>query len=286
MSPFHPAVRGILEAALTEHQQAANLARLAAGPGHEDAASRLDEIATGVQRVIDAITPDNYGHMPVEQLTDNKRAHALMGRLLTELADYDLRSWEKRYDSMVINLHPGYGGDRAAFRDIADRLVLEYASKPFSTSTDTDHVSATGVIDGFKVEFYALLPTETPTVCPVHGIALVDELCDSCENNVTATPALADDPGPMHCIHHSTPPIPPGSTCPECDPPTAEGDDVDELYIDEDAPVTHTSSARTGLARCGDPEEDPVFSNRPTCPTCRSLQRAKTPPVTTTGDAP
>lgn len=321
-TPFHPAVRGILEAALTEHQQAANLARLAGGPGAEDAIARLDDIAEGLRRVIGVITPDLYENTQVAALEKNGRAYALVGRLLSQLADYKPPTWENSHDHIVFNLHSAFGGSRAAFRDIAGRLGIDYISKPFGLVTGTndhttDHVSARGIIDGLEVEIYGLLPCER---CIIHDLPLVDELCEQCENpGVDLTPEVVQDedqPTPQpaapvrghgqneeHVLTRARQLL--ENDDPDEDDELAEILDLDEydathlclghesldgahmgesVFCDGTCVATHSLKPGTSDSRCGDVGD--VYSNRPTCPTCRSLLRAERRGATTppTGD--
>lgn len=318
MNAFHPAVHGILEAALTEHQQAANLARLAGGPAAEDTVARLDDIAEGLSRMIGIITPDLYECAPIDGIEKSWRSYTVMGRLLSQLADYNLPSWENRHGNLVFSLHEAYGGSRAAFRDIADRLGIAYESRPFGSTPGTDHVSARGVIDGLDVEIYALLPTEK---CASHDLALVDDVCEQCENpGVDMAPAtVQDEDQPSEARGHDqddeladwerellartdTEDLTAEEretraaawaeeAAAEQERQDAEDDEDDllaaALGLDDDEPVSHAPKPDSLAPRCNADEDDPVYSNRPTCPTCRSLVRAQRRSTTTpapTGD--
>lgn len=64
-------------------------------------------------------------------------------------------------------------------------------------------------------------------------------------------------------------------------------DEPDETFLDDEALVSHAPIEAALPPLCGAREDDPVYSNRPTCPTCRSLVRAQRRSTTTpaaTGD--
>jgi hypothetical protein len=166
VSGFHPALTGVLYGALAQHEQALMQMQLAAGIHRadvdEEMYDRYTAIVDGLKRMIKLAEPDEYKHMPIERIEKTQRAHALMGRLLRELADYQLSSWDLAGDKVRAMLHVGYGGSRPVIRAIADQLGLAYDCKVFgSESAKTDYASATGEIDGIEVEVWSLLPAET-----------------------------------------------------------------------------------------------------------------------------
>lgn len=78
--------------------------------------------------------------------------------------------------------------------------------------------------------------------------------------------------------------------CSSCLPgdPDGEYDDPDPEFLDEHALYSHSCGA-DGAPRCGDTEIDPVYANRPTCPTCAShlrAERRRATIPTDTGDTP
>lgn len=289
-TPFHPAVRGILEAALTEHQQAANLARLAGGA--EDSVARLDDIAEGLSRVIVAITPATFAAAPIDGIEKMQRSHAAAGRLIAQLSDYAIDRWEIRPGEVDAMFHSSSGGNRISIRAIAERLGIAFSEQPHSGEMVL--VAAEGEVDGLEVRIWCLLRIPPAPVCHAHDLLLVDDVCEQCENpGVDLTPAAVQDedqptpqPAAPTCGHgqDEEPVLMRAKQLLENDDPDEDDELAALLELDDDAPVSHSLKPGTSDSRCGDIAD--VYSNRPTCPTCRSLLRAERRGTTTppTGD--
>ncbi|HMH76866.1 MAG TPA: hypothetical protein VK547_09600 [Candidatus Udaeobacter sp.] len=224
MSAFHPAVRGILEAALTQHEQARALMRVA-GDETAETAGRYSEIVDGLTRLISLATPVEYGVLPADGLERVRASYLMAGRMMTALADIELSAWSfgasnRDVDAML----SGRGGDaRATIGVIAGRIGVPYTERRHGTTGNSLMIAAEGRIEGIPVRFWKLITAERPFCDRHHQMLTEADVCEQCENP-GVDPAAVDDLGPMHCIRHSTPPIPPGGTCPECDPPTGEPD--------------------------------------------------------------
>jgi hypothetical protein len=301
MSAFHPAVRGILEAARTQNEQARAIMRVA-GDETAETVERYSEIIDGLNRMIVFTEPDVTGCSPIEGIEKMQRAHVLMGSMIARLSDYNISSWSVRDDAVSGMLHGLHGGGRDSIRIIADRLGIAYSELPHSEGKVQLH--ATGAIDGIAVEIWSLRTVERH--CARHDTAVIDGICDGCENNVAVenfdqaeaddvreirremaieagddSEALRqeaeDDARAARRSHEHCP------GCPQCtgyaDPD--EPDDQDDAFgLDDNLPVTHVPKPGGIGTRCNAGEDDPVYSNYPTCPTCRSRLRGDTTPPT------
>lgn len=84
--------------------------------------------------------------------------YALQGRLMAQLADYELDAWNMHGNELRVMLHRLHGGSRAVIAEIADRLNIKYVERPHSEGHVT--VTAQGEIDGIDVEIWSLLPDD------------------------------------------------------------------------------------------------------------------------------
>ena len=174
-SAFHPATIGALYGVMAQHEQAlaqwALAEQLATGTTDGETADRYAAVVGDLKRLIALAEPDPGNYVPIEDAEHNLRAHAVMGRLLRELSDFRLSNWEidgSSHSDVRAMLHRMQGGSRAATRDIAERLGLTYGSKPFDPSNGaSDYVTASGEIDGFKIEIWSILDIEQqPEIVP------------------------------------------------------------------------------------------------------------------------
>jgi len=172
---FHPATIGALYGVMAQHEQAlaqwALAEQLATGTTDGETADRYATVVSDLKRLIALAEPDQDNYVPIEGSERNLRAHEVMGRLLRQLSDFRLSNWEidgSSHSDVRAMLHRMQGGSRAATRDIAERLGLTYGSKPFDPSNGaSDYVTASGEIDGFKIEIWSILDIEQqPEIVP------------------------------------------------------------------------------------------------------------------------
>lgn len=88
----------------------------------------------------------------------NARIHALQGRLMMQLSEYQLDAWNIHCGRLRAMLHLLHGGSREAIATVADRLDLRYLETP--RSDGQVFVAASGEIDGIEVEIWSLLPAD------------------------------------------------------------------------------------------------------------------------------
>lgn len=186
MSGFHPGVHGVLCAALTQHEQALAMMRLAAAadPGADvDAGTetRYAEIITGLKRLMIATEVDAYG-TTFDSLERSLRSQGVMGFIARALADYAFDSWNitSRGVEAMLSKARGGGDERAVIREVADRLGFKYESRLHSPSSAADYVTASGERDGIEVKLWTLVPTEQPH-CFKHQRVLDDGRCGLCD---------------------------------------------------------------------------------------------------------
>lgn len=87
----------------------------------------------------------------------NTRIHALQGRLMAQLPEYELDAWSIQCRKLTAMLHRAHGGSRHAILNIADRLGIGYSEEDRGAQV---HVAAEGEIDGIEVEIWSLLAAE------------------------------------------------------------------------------------------------------------------------------
>lgn len=183
-SAFHPATIGALYGVLAQHEQAlaqwALAEKLATGTTDGETADRYAAVVGDVKRLIALAEPGPQG-APIEGLEQFMRGHELLGRLLSQLSDYQLNSLDLGRDRRIrAMLHRGDGGSRRAMRDIADRLGVTYGSRVFDPTGGTEeYVTASGQIDGFDVEIWTILPIEQQADHAA-GIACSESPCPIC----------------------------------------------------------------------------------------------------------
>jgi len=187
-SAFHPATIGALYGVMAQHEQAlaqwALAEQFATGTTDGETADRYAAVVGDLKRLIALAEPDQGNYVPIEGTERNLRAHAVMGRLLRQLSDFRLSNWEidgssSRGDLRAM-LHKMEGGSRTATRTICERLGLTFGSEPFDPSNGaSDYVTASGEIDGFKIEIWSILPVEQQADHAA-GIACSENPCPIC----------------------------------------------------------------------------------------------------------
>jgi len=88
----------------------------------------------------------------------NAQIHALQGRIMAQLPEYDLDAWNIHCGELKAMLHRLHGGSRTAIAEIASRLGIDYAEPP--RSDGQLYVTARGEIDNIPVEIWCLLPAD------------------------------------------------------------------------------------------------------------------------------
>jgi hypothetical protein len=211
VSGFHPALTGVLYGALAQHEQALMQMQLAANLTQVDVdaetAERYTAIVDGLKRMIKASEPSGYDASTIGVTEEIQRRHALLGSILSQLLDF-------KVGTCTISTHYGQGIQvnmpfthksreldvRAAMREIAQRLDLQYCERRHGTSDTTLHIEASGQIQGIDVEIYELINAERP-LCDTHGVMVDDAgACPECPAKPPAGDHLVDadehDPEP------------------------------------------------------------------------------------------
>lgn len=190
MSAFHPALTGILYGALAQHEQALIQMALAASVAQADVDPEITErygaIVDGLKRLIKAAEPSGYDASTIGVTEETRRKHALLGDILSQLTDF-------KVGTCTISPHYGHGiqinmplahqaevDPRAAIREIAHRLDLQYGERRHGTSSTTLHIDATGKIQDVDIEIYELITAERP-ICDAHHVMVdADGKCPEC----------------------------------------------------------------------------------------------------------
>lgn len=205
MSRFHPTTVAILREA-----RAAALQNLAKGRRDADYMASIGESDTGLLFLDSAIearaivadltrllaiveplaTPDPK---PSEDSYSIANALAVATDLQQRTADVDLQLWDISYSRVKVMLAHGMdvAGTRATLTELAHRLGLKYKEKRHGTkAADGVMFAAVGTIDGHEIDLWRLR-YDVP-FCDRHQVAIVDGICDGCENTVGEDKPLQD----------------------------------------------------------------------------------------------
>lgn len=186
MNAFHPATIGALYGVLATHEQAlaqwALAAQLTQADVDGETADRYAAVVSDVKRLIALAEPaESTRTSGIEHTEMLRRAHTLLGQLISQLSDFDVWSWEyNRWCGISGTLHVPDGGDpRQSVHEIAERLGLPFTER-LHGSGSTICVEAAGEIDGITVRIYDLIEAERP-ICDTHHL-MVDAagMCPEC----------------------------------------------------------------------------------------------------------
>lgn len=226
-SAFHPALTGVLYGVLAQHEQALMQMQLAANLTQSEidgeTADRYTGIVDGLKRMLAMTEPYGAGQLSLEHIEKMQRSYALLGRLLSQLSEFDIWSWNIHSDGVDANLRAASGTSnediRACMRAVAERIGIGYVEKYHGTGASTLIVCAKGDIDGISVRIYDLIEAERPICDTHHQMVDADGACPECAAASIVHALMPDGAEMPRCgadVNSLIALVAESVTCPEC----------------------------------------------------------------------
>lgn len=191
MSSFHPATVAILREA-----RAAALQNLAKGRRDADYMASIGEPDTGLLFLdsaiearaivadLDRLLKVTSPAPAVEETLPEARGWAVAQKLVDFTADIPVFRWEVDTDKIAVYPRGNTPLEsRSQVSELALRFGLSYAESVSGHSATCVHFDATGEVDGIKVRFHSTA-FGVDGFCARHEVAIIDGICDGCENTV------------------------------------------------------------------------------------------------------
>lgn len=182
MSLFHSAVYSALYVAMREQEQCKAAAEAVADMYDvSPTVARCEEAIAGLKDAIELlhqgeadaaeqdrqIAADDARRARTvddgDQIATMQRLNSLTGRLITQLADYNISQWQLNNGQADGMLHHLHGGSRTTIRDIANRLGITYGEAPHPYGSEGAAgviMTAAGLVDGLPVRIWCLIAAD------------------------------------------------------------------------------------------------------------------------------